>query len=85
MSRRAESSPVVAVCSLLTLAAAAYADTPTARFDGVWTTILACAPSDGALPYTYEFTATVSNGVLHAERGVRDTPGWLETRRPHPA
>jgi len=65
-------------CALLLTAAAARADEPQGRFDGVWTTTIACAPAAGALPYRYEFESTVKNSVLHGERGIKDTPGWLQ-------
>lgn len=66
------------VCALLSVAAAARADEAQPRFDGVWATVVSCSPSDGALPYTYEFSSTVTNGVLHGERGIKGTPGWLQ-------
>jgi len=69
---------VIAECVLLLAVAAANADEPQGRFDGLWTTTLACAPAAGALPYTYQFESTVRNSVLHGERGVRDAPGWLQ-------
>jgi hypothetical protein len=64
-------------CSLLITAGAAHADPPQAPFDGEWTTVLSCAPAVGALPYTYRFTSTVKDNVLHGERGVKGLPGWL--------
>jgi hypothetical protein len=62
---------------LLLAVGAARADELPARFDGVWTTVISCAASGGALPYSYEFASTVTNGVLHGERGVKGAPGWL--------
>jgi hypothetical protein len=62
---------------LLTVSGA-RADEPQTRFDGVWTTTVACAPAASALPYTYEFSSTVKHGVLHGERGVKGAPGWLQ-------
>ena len=49
----------------------------TAPFDGVWNTTLTCRTAEGALGYAYEFLSTVKGGVLHGERGVEGTPGWL--------
>ena len=63
---------------LLLPVAAAHAGESPARFDGVWATVVSCAASAGALPYSYEFTSTVTNGVLHGERGIKGAPGWLE-------
>jgi hypothetical protein len=55
----------------------ARSDSGSQRFDGAWTTILSCPNSNGALGYSFEFPATVSDGVLHAEKGSRGQPGWL--------
>ena len=48
------------------------------RFDGVWTTILSCPNSNGALGYSYQFTSIVRDGVLHGEKGDKGQPGWLQ-------
>jgi len=32
---------------------------------------------DGALPFSYAFTAEVKDGVLHGEHGQTGEPGWL--------
>jgi hypothetical protein len=66
------------LCGLLCAAGAARADEPRAHFDGVWTTVVSCSASAGALPYSYEFSSTVRNGVLHGERGAKGVPGWLQ-------
>jgi hypothetical protein len=50
----------------------------TRPFDGVWNTSLTCSTTLGALGYSYQFTSTVKNGVLHGERLVKGQPGWLE-------
>jgi hypothetical protein len=68
---------VAIACSLLMCAGAAHADAPKAPFDGEWSTVVTCAPAVGALPYTYHFTSTVKDNVLHGERGVKGAPGWL--------
>jgi hypothetical protein len=68
---------VIVACSLLIWAGAAHADPAPAPFDGAWSTVISCAPAVGALPYTYRFSSTVKNNVLHGERGVRGLPGWL--------
>jgi hypothetical protein len=70
---------IIGICALCLLCAvgAARADEPLTRFDGVWTTVVACAMAGTAVPYSSEFDSTVKNGVLHGERGVKDTPGWL--------
>jgi small ligand-binding sensory domain FIST len=48
------------------------------RFDGTWTITLSCPNSNGALGYSFEFPAAVKDGVLHAEKGSRGQPGWLQ-------
>jgi hypothetical protein len=62
----------------LALAGFARAATNDDRFDGVWDTVLSCPNSNGALGYSFEFDATVKHGVLHAEKGAKDRPGWLQ-------
>jgi hypothetical protein len=74
---------IISVCGLCLLGAvgalgASRADEQAGRFDGVWTTVVACATAGAAVPYSYEFDSTVKNGVLHGERGVKGAPGWLE-------
>jgi hypothetical protein len=66
----------LAAISLLGVAAA-RADPAPLEFGGSWTTVVACSASGGALPYTYEFTSTVTQGVLHGERGIKGAAGWL--------
>jgi hypothetical protein len=48
------------------------------RFDGVWDTVLSCANSNGALGYVFDFPATVKDGILHGEKGIKGQPGWLQ-------
>jgi hypothetical protein len=52
------------------------------RFDGEWDTILSCPNSNGALGYSFEFPSLVKEGVLHAEKGVKGQPGWLQLDGP---
>jgi len=66
------------LCGVLVGIDIAHADEPLANLDGVWTTVISCTASVGALPYTYEFPSTVTNSVLHGERGIKDAPGWLQ-------
>lgn len=69
----------VALCGgLMFWVGGARAAEPPARFDGVWTTVVACPLSAGALPYSYEFSSSVKDGILHGERGIKDAPGWLQ-------
>jgi hypothetical protein len=64
-------------CALGLLASSAGGSEEPARFDGVWTTILSCPNSNGALGYSFEFPATVKDGLLHGEKGTKGEPGWL--------
>ena len=63
---------------VLFVSAAARADAVDGHFDGAWSTTLSCTVALGALPYLYQFITHVENGVLHGEKGVKGTPGWLE-------
>ncbi|WP_322047721.1 hypothetical protein [Paraburkholderia sp. J67] len=62
------------------LAALATQDaTAAGKFDGTWNVTLTCETGpDGAWSYTYFFPATVVEGVLHGERGVKDRGGWFK-------
>jgi hypothetical protein len=64
-------------CVFSAFASIALADQPRAPFDGVWTTILSCTNSNGALGYSFEFPSTVKDSVLHGEKGTKGEPGWL--------
>jgi hypothetical protein len=48
------------------------------RFDGEWDLVLTCPNSNGALGYSFRFPAFVKDGVLHAEKGAKGEPGWLQ-------
>jgi hypothetical protein len=52
------------------------------RFDGEWNTVLTCPNSNGALGYSFEFPSLIKHGVLHAEKGVKGQPGWLQLDGP---
>jgi hypothetical protein len=83
---------LIAVCAGLTSAEVARTDEPVAqasapgaptaespaRFDGTWSAILSCAPAAGAVPYRYKLSTIIKQNILHGERGVEGTPGWLE-------
>jgi hypothetical protein len=57
------------------LAPATQSDT---RFDGPWNVDVSCLnASDGALGYSYQFTAHVTNGLMHGEYRTPGTPGYL--------
>ena len=47
-------------------------------FDGNWAVTIVCSTTaDGALAFSYQFNATVNNGILHGEHGLRGSPGSL--------
>ena len=47
-------------------------------FDGTWLVLFTCtAAHDGAAGYTLRYLASVQNGVLHGENGVRGREGSL--------
>jgi hypothetical protein len=50
---------------------------PTRAFDGAWAITFSCAPSGGALGYSYRVAGQVSDGLLHGEKGEKGKPGWL--------
>jgi hypothetical protein len=60
------------------VATGARADEAHGRFDGVWTTIVSCTNSNGALGYSFEFPSTVRADLLHGEKGTKGEPGWLQ-------
>jgi hypothetical protein len=48
------------------------------QFDGRWGVTLVCPKSpDGAMPFTFEFSANVKDGVIHGEHGQSGQPGWM--------
>lgn len=68
----------LSIClALMFLNAAQGADDAT-RFDGTWDTTVSCSNAAGALGYSFQFSSTVKDGVLHGERGDAGKPGWLK-------
>src|SRR5580704_7605118 len=65
------------LCALGACTGAAAAP-PHRHFDGSWTTVLSCPNARGALGYSFELPATVRDDVLHAEKGTKGEPGWLQ-------
>jgi hypothetical protein len=69
--------------SPLWFASASSATPDAGRFDGTWDVTLVCPKaSDGALPFTFEFTADVKGAMLHGVRGLAGQPGWLSLDGP---
>jgi hypothetical protein len=60
-------------CSVRVRAVAAAGE-----FDGRWAVNLACPKApDGALAFTFEFSADIKDNVIHGEHGQADKPGWM--------
>jgi hypothetical protein len=64
---------LVAVC-LLNLSSASDKQ----RFDGKWVTTVSCERAGGALGFSYQFTSTVTDGVIHGLHGTEGQPGSLQ-------
>ena len=64
---------VACAVALMPLPATAQA----AKFDGNWTTHLACE-AHGQMPaYKWEFPSTIKDGVFHGQHGEQGGPGYL--------
>jgi hypothetical protein len=63
-----------AAALLLVIAPAALAES---RFDGAWQTTVSCQESRGGLGYSIRLVSTVTNGVLHGQRGTPGQPSSL--------
>ena len=53
------------------------AQAPSGRFDGNWTTSMACEASAHMAAYKWTFPSTVTNGQYHAQHGEQGGPGYL--------
>ena len=78
------------IVGLLGAVVGGVATADTGLYDGAWSVTLDCPRSDdGALPFSYAFTAEVKDGVLHGEHGLhmdsrrelRDESGHVVRRR----
>jgi hypothetical protein len=47
------------------------------RFDGTWTTHLACEAHGETPAYKWEFPSTIKDGVFHGQHGEQGGPGYL--------
>jgi hypothetical protein len=54
------------------------ADPVHGAFEGLWTTVVSCPNTNGALGYSFDFVSKVTDGVLHGEKGTKGEPGWLQ-------
>ena len=66
------------ICIVVICLSAASAEDDAKRFDGTWDTTVSCSNTAGALGYSYQFTSTVKDGVLHGEKGDKGKPGWFD-------
>ena len=66
------------ICMMVICWAAASAEDDPKRFDGTWDTTVSCSNTQGALGYSYQFSSTVKDGVLHGEKGEKGKPGRFE-------
>jgi hypothetical protein len=66
------------ICIVVICLGAASAEDDVKRFDGTWDTTVSCSNTAGALGYSYQFTSTVKDGVLHGEKGEKGKPGWFD-------
>lgn len=64
---------IVLMCVPGVLTAAA-----TQRFDGTWQTTVSCAGARDALGYSFRFTSTVKDGVLHGLHGTAGQASSLQ-------
>jgi hypothetical protein len=58
-------------------ALAAGGQQPNSTYDGKWNTTLTCEPKGGSLGYIWHFVSTVTNNVLHGERGNPGQQAYL--------
>ncbi len=49
----------------------------TGRYDGAWTTSMACDASEHMPAYKWTFPSTIANGAFHAQHGEEGGPGYL--------
>jgi hypothetical protein len=65
---------IVLGCAMLLLPAASIAGP---KFDGNWTTHLACEAHGQTPAYKWEFPSTVKDGMFHGQHGDEGGPGYL--------
>jgi hypothetical protein len=62
------------LCTPLLLAAGPAAG---GRFDGNWTTSLACEAHEETPAYKWDFPSVIKDGVFHGQHGEQGGPGYL--------
>ena len=65
------------VCFLAAFAPMLWAQVPGSRFDGAWTTIMACDGSTYMPAYQWTIQSTIDHGIFHAQHGEEHGPGYL--------
>jgi hypothetical protein len=63
--------------TLLLLVLPAGGQNAAGKFDGTWNTTVVCDVRSNALGYTWKFVSTVTNNVLHGERGTQGQNTYL--------
>jgi hypothetical protein len=65
------------VCLLAAFAPMLSAQSSGSRFDGTWTTTMACDASSHMPAYQWTFLSTIANGSFHGQHGAEHGPGYL--------
>jgi hypothetical protein len=65
------------VCLLAAFAPMLWAQPSGSRFDGTWTTTMACDASSHMPAYQWTFPSTIANGSFHGQHGAEHGPGYL--------
>jgi hypothetical protein len=65
---------IVGVCGLLLLPFAAAAG---GKFDGNWTTTMACEAHGQMEAYKWDFPSTIKDNNFHGQHGEQNGPGYL--------
>jgi hypothetical protein len=77
---RFASAVVVSLCLPASTFLCAQQESPQSqagRFDGNWTTTVACDASTHMPAYKWTFLSTIANGVLHGQHGEEGGPGYM--------
>jgi len=64
-------------CALVSVSILAIAQAPVAKFDGTWTTNMACDASEHMPAYKWTFVSTITNGAYHGQHGQEGGPGYM--------
>jgi hypothetical protein len=65
---------VALICAVLLFPGAAVAG---GKYDGNWTTHLACEAHGETPAYKFEFPSTIKDGIFHGQHGEEGGPGYL--------